>query len=85
MRRRSTTAWSIRSLLGIPLSLRQGHGWWDHVSNCARCDETVLATVDSEAEAQRIYEEQRAKILAMGFVQVRSGRWTVPPPASARG
>lgn len=65
--------------------LRQGHGWWDHVANCARCDTTVLATVDTESEAERMYEEQRAKILAMGFVQVRSGLWTIPPPPSARG
>ena len=65
--------------------VRQGHGWWDHVSNCSRCDETVLATVDSEAEANRIYGEQRAKILALGFAHVRSGLWTIPAPASARG
>jgi len=65
--------------------IRQGHGWWDHVSNCSRCDETVLATVDSEAEAKRIYSEQRASLIARGFVYVRSGLWTVPAPAAARG
>jgi hypothetical protein len=65
--------------------IRQGHGWWDYVSNCSRCDETVLATVDSEAEANRIYGEQRANILALGFVYVPSGLWTIPAPASARG
>ena len=70
---------------GDSFVIRQGHGWWDHVSNCSRCDETVLATVDSEAEAKRIYGEQRAKIIAMGFIHVPSGLWTVPAPASARG
>ena len=65
--------------------IRHGHGWWDRVSNCSRCDETVLATADSESEAKRIYGEQRAKIIAIGFVHVRSGLWTVPAPAAARG
>jgi hypothetical protein len=65
--------------------LRQGHGWWDNESNCSRCDETVLVTVDSEAEVKRMYEEQRSNIIAMGFVYVPSGLWTIPAPASARG
>jgi hypothetical protein len=70
---------------GDSFVIRQGHGWADFESNSSRCEETVLATVDSEAEAKRIYEEARAKILALGFVYVRSGLWTIPAPASARG
>ncbi len=70
---------------GDSFVVRQGHGWWDNVSNCSKCDETVLATVDSEAETKRIYEEQRAKMVALGFVYVRSDLWTIPAPASARG
>jgi hypothetical protein len=61
------------------------HGWWDHETNCSRCDETVLATVESEVEAKRIYGEQRAKLLSMGFVHARSGLWTVRASAFARG
>ena len=70
---------------GDSFVLRQGHGWWDNVSNCSRCDEPVLATVDSEAEAKRTYEEARTKILSLGFAHIRSGLWTIPAPASARG
>jgi hypothetical protein len=82
-----TEYYTLTLMLVTPASLviRQGHGWWDHVSDCSRCDETVLATFDSEAKANRMYGEQRAKILALGFVHVPSGLWTIPAPASARG
>ncbi len=63
----------------------QVHGWWNHESNHSRCDTTVLATVDAEIEAKRIYGEQRANLLARGFVSAVSGLWTVPAPASAHG
>ena len=70
---------------GESFVVRQGHGWWDNESNCPRCDETVLGTVDTEAEAKRIYDEQRADLIRRGFVAVVSGLWTIPAPASARG
>jgi hypothetical protein len=82
------TEYYTLTLMSVPpasVVIRQGHGWWDFVSNCSRCDETVLATLDSESEANRIYEEQRAGLIARGFVHVPSGLWTVPAPASARG
>ena len=63
----------------------QVHGWWDQESNHSRCDTTVLATVDAEGEAERIYGEQRVSLLGSGFVKAVSGLWTVPAPASARG
>jgi hypothetical protein len=63
----------------------QDHGWWDHELNHSKCDRLVLGTVDVESEARRIYSEQRASLIARGFVYVRSGLWTVPAPASARG
>ena len=51
----------------------------------SRCDTTVLATVDAEVEAKRIYGEQRANLSNRGFVAAVSGLWTIPAPASARG
>jgi hypothetical protein len=51
----------------------------------SRCDTTVLATVDAEVEAKRIYGEQRANLLNRGFVAAVSGLWTIPAAASARG
>jgi hypothetical protein len=39
----------------------------------SRCDTTVLATVDAEVEAKRIYGEQRANLLNMGLVAAVSG------------
>jgi hypothetical protein len=63
----------------------QVHGWWDHELNCSKCKNLVLGTVDVELEAKRIYSEQRASLIARGFVYVRSGLWTIPAPASARG
>ena len=51
----------------------------------SRSDTTVLATVDAEVEAKRIYGEQRANLLNRGFVAAVSGLWTISAPASARG
>jgi hypothetical protein len=63
----------------------QDHGWWDHEQNCSKAGQLVLGSVDVELEARRIYSEQRASLIARGFIYVRSGLWTVPAPASARG
>jgi hypothetical protein len=49
------------------------HGWWDHESTMSRCDTTVLATVDAEVEAKRIYGEQRANLLNRGVRRRRFG------------
>jgi hypothetical protein len=72
----------------VPLDsfvVMQIHGWWDEESNHSRCETTVLATVAAEVEAKRIYGEQRIGLLGGGFVNVCSGLWTTPAPASARG
>src|ERR1035438_5522074 len=56
----------------------QIHGWWDRESNHSQCNTTVLATVDAEVEAERIYGEQRANLLSRGFAATASGLWTTP-------
>jgi hypothetical protein len=54
-------------------SLIQLHIWWDEEHNQLQRSEMVLGFFDTEAENERIYQEQRSGLTRLGFTKVLEG------------
>jgi hypothetical protein len=63
----------LLSLPGDTFYLGHFHVWWDEEQNRAQRNEPVLQLFDDEAEAERIYQEQRSGIVGLGFTKVLQG------------
>jgi hypothetical protein len=60
-------------LTGSFFIVTEFHGWWDNVANKARLNTTILSERNEptpEAEARRIYDEQRSYLVSQGFIHV---------------
>ena len=60
-------------LAGSSYIVTEHHGLWDNVANKARLKTTILTNADEptpEAEARRIYDEQRSYLVSQGFTHI---------------
>jgi hypothetical protein len=63
----------LTPLPGDTFVLVQLHIWWDEEQNRLQRSEPVLLLLDVEAEAERVYQEQRHGLIRSGFTKVLQG------------
>jgi hypothetical protein len=63
----------LTPLPGDTFVLVQLHIWWDEEQDRLQRSEPVLLMLDVEAEAERVYQEQRSGLMRLGFTKVLQG------------